>query len=99
MDNNSDGKIKLGVLWKNVSQKGNKPYLAGRVQEDNIDAAMALMKRGGRLLILSATKRPDKKDPDCLLFVVPDRAAGDTTPTKQSPPSRSAQRDDESPFL
>jgi hypothetical protein len=70
-----DDKIKLGVLWKNVSRKGNKPYLAGRVQPDTLDAAVRLLRAGGRFLILSNTKRPDKQDPDCVLFVVPERAA------------------------
>jgi hypothetical protein len=68
-----DDKIKLGVLWKNVSRKGNKPYLAGRVQQDTLDAAVRLLRAGGRFLILSNTKRPDKQDPDCELFVIPDR--------------------------
>ena len=67
-----DDKIKLGVLWKNVSRNGNKPYLSGRVQEDNIEAAVQLMRKGGRFLVLSNTKRPDKQDPDCVLFVVPE---------------------------
>jgi hypothetical protein len=53
-----DDKIKLGVLWKNVSRKGNKPYLAGRVQQDTLDAAVDLMRAGGRFLILSNTKTP-----------------------------------------
>ena len=68
-----DDKIRLGVLWKNVSRKGNKPYLAGRVQQDTLEAAVRLMRAGGRFLILSNTKRPDKQDPDCVLFVVPER--------------------------
>lgn len=68
-----DDKIKLGVLWKNVSRKGNKPYLAGRVQRDTLDAAVQLMRSGGRFLVLSNSKRPDKQDPDCVLFVVPER--------------------------
>ena len=38
----TDDKIKLGVLWKNLSREGNKPYLSGRVQQDNVDAAAAL---------------------------------------------------------
>ena len=67
-----DDKIKLGVLWKNVSRNGKKPYLSGRIQQDNIEAAVRLMRQGGRLLILSNTKRPDKQDPDCVLFVVPE---------------------------
>jgi len=67
-----DDKIKLGVLWKNVSRNGKKPYLSGRVQQDNIEAAVQLMRQGGRFLVLSNTKRPDKQDPDCVLFVVPE---------------------------
>jgi hypothetical protein len=67
-----DNKIKLGVLWKNVSRNGKKPYLSGRVQQDNIEAAVQLMRQGGRLLVLSNTKRPDKQDPDCVLLVVPE---------------------------
>ncbi len=67
-----DDKIKLGVLWKNVSRNGKKPYLSGRIQQDNIEAAVRLMRQGGRLLVLSNTKRPDKQDPDCVLFVVPE---------------------------
>lgn len=67
-----DDSIKLGVLWKNVSRNGKKPYLSGRVQHDNIDAAVQLMRRGGRFLVLSNKKRPDKQDPDCVLFVVPE---------------------------
>lgn len=67
-----DDKVKLGVLWKNVSRNGKKPYLSGRVQQDNIEAAVRLMRQGGRLLVLSNTKRPDKQDPDCVLFVVPE---------------------------
>lgn len=72
-----DDKIKLGVLWKNVSRKGNKPYLSGRVQQDTLDAAVRLLRAGGRFLILSNNKRPDKQDPDCVLFVVPEREAHD----------------------
>ena len=72
-----DDKIKLGVLWKNVSRKGNKPYLSGRVHQDTLDAAVGLMRAGGRFLILSNTKRPDKQDPDCVLFVVPEREPHD----------------------
>ena len=69
MDND---KIKLGVLWKNLSREGKKPYLSGRVQQDNLDAAVQLLRDGGRFLILSNKKRPDKQDPDCELFVVPE---------------------------
>ncbi len=67
-----DDKIKLGVLWKHVSRNGKKPYLSGRVQQDNLDAAVELMRQSGRLLVLSNAKRPDKQDPDCILFVVPE---------------------------
>ena len=80
-----DDKIKLGVLWKNVSRKGNKPYLSGRVQQDTLDAAVQLMRAGGRFLILSNTKRPDKQDPDCVLFVVPEREPQDG---QSAPPQR-----------
>jgi len=69
----ADEKIKLGVLWKNLTRQGNKPYLSGRVQQDNLDAAFQLLRDGGRFLILSSKKRPDKQDPDCELFVVPER--------------------------
>ena len=68
----ADDKIKLGVLWKNLSREGNSPYLSGRVQEDNLDAAVTLLRNGGRFLVLSNKKRPDKQDPDCELFVVPE---------------------------
>jgi hypothetical protein len=67
-----DDKIKLGVLWKNLSRNGKKPYLSGRVQQDNLEAAVQLMRQGGRFLVLNNTKRPDKQDPDCVLFVVPE---------------------------
>ena len=69
----TDDKIKLGVLWKNLSKEGKKPYLSGRVQEDALDAAVQLLREGGRFLILTNKKRPDKQDPDCELFVVPER--------------------------
>lgn len=68
----ADDKIKLGVLWKNLSREGNSPYLSGRVQQDNLDAAVTLLRQGGRFLVLSNKKRPDKQDPDCALFVVPE---------------------------
>jgi hypothetical protein len=42
----TDDKIKLGVLWKNLSREGNKPYLSGRVQQDNLDAAAQASDRG-----------------------------------------------------
>ena len=79
-----DDKIKLGVLWKHVSRNGQKPYLSGRVQQDSIEAAVALMRDGGRLLVLSNTKRPDKQDPDCVLFVVPEPEQRDDRRGRQS---------------
>jgi hypothetical protein len=89
-----DEKIKLGVLWKNLSRKGNKPYLSGRVQQDSFDAAVQLMRDGGRLLVLSNTKRPDKQDTDCVLFVVPERepqgahhARDAASPRRATPPA------------
>jgi hypothetical protein len=94
----NDERVKLGVLWKNVSQKGNKPYLSGRVQEESIDAAMAMLKRGGRFLVLGNTKRPDKKDPDCVLFVVPDRAQTEAAPPQPPPAAKGGRRSNESPF-
>jgi hypothetical protein len=69
----TDDKIKLGVLWKQLSREGSKPYLSGVVDRDGLDEAVALLRRGGRLLVLSNKKRPDKRDPDCVLFVVPER--------------------------
>lgn len=81
----NDDKIKLGVLWKQLSRKGSKPYLSGRVQEDGLEAAMTLLRQGGRFLVLSNAKRPDKQDPDCVLFVVPGKQ-GDAAAT--SGPSR-----------
>jgi len=71
----ADDKVKLGVLWTNVSRTGNQRYLSGRVEQGNLDAAVALLRGGGRLLILSNKKRPDKRDPDCVLFVVPEKSA------------------------
>ncbi|MBP1685069.1 MAG: hypothetical protein H6Q33_1212 [Deltaproteobacteria bacterium] len=68
----TDAKIKLGVLWKHLSREGKTPYLSGRVQRDNLDAAVRLLHDGGRFLVLSSKKRPDKQDPDCELFVVPE---------------------------
>ena len=75
----ADDKIKLGVLWKHVSRKGSKPYLSGRVQEDRLEAAVTLLRQGGRLLVLSSVKRPDKQDPDCELFVIPARDGSGAT--------------------
>ncbi len=68
-------KIKLGVLWKQVSREGNRPYLSGRADHDTLEAAVDLLRRGGRLLVLSNKKRPDKRDPDCLIYVVPEQSA------------------------
>lgn len=68
----ADDKIKLGVLWKNLSREGKKPYLSGRVDRDNLDAAVQLLREGGRFLVLTNKKRPDKQDPDCEIFVVPE---------------------------
>ena len=73
----ADDKIKLGVLWKNLSREGNKPYLSGRVDRDNLDAAVDLLRNGGRFLVLTNKKRPDKQDPDCDIFVVPESGRGD----------------------
>ena len=91
----ADDKIKLGVLWKNLSREGNKPYLSGRAHQDNLEAALQLLRDGGRFLILSAKKRPDKQDPDCELFVVPEREKREERPTPAahaappaSPPKR-----------
>ena len=84
----ADEMIKLGVLWKNVSRNGNKPYLSGRVDQDNLDAAVDLLRDGGRFLILSNKKRPNKQDPDCQLFVVPERreeTSRTPPPTEQRP--------------
>jgi hypothetical protein len=92
-----DDKVKLGVLWKNVSQKGNKPYLSGRVQQDSLEAAVQLLREGGRFLILSNNKRPDKQDPDCVLFVVPERPRQDdgngrSEPRNQTSPPPGSDR-------
>ncbi len=76
----TDEKIKLGVLWKNTSRDGKTAYMAGRVQQDSLDAAVAQLRNGGRLLVLKNTKRPDKRDPDCTLFVVPERSQSPTPP-------------------
>jgi hypothetical protein len=88
----TDDKIKLGVLWKQVSREGNKPYLSGRVDQDGLDAAVALLRRGGRFLVLSNKKRPEKRDPDCVLFVVPEKSA-----TARNEPNSSPRRKDASP--
>jgi len=66
--------VKLGVLWKKTSREGNRPFLSGAVHADGVDAAVALLRKGGRLLVLGNNhKRDGKKDPDCELFVVPDK--------------------------
>lgn len=68
----TDDKIKLGVLWKNLSRENKKPYMSGRVQQDTLEAAVELLRNGGRFLVLGNKKRPDKQDPDCEIFVVPE---------------------------
>lgn len=85
-----DDRIKLGVLWKNISRTGNKPYLSGRVQADGIEAAFDLLRSGGRFLVLSNNKRPDKKDPDCVLFVVPDQERGEHRAPAPQPPRQAS---------
>jgi hypothetical protein len=91
-----DDKIKLGVLWKNLSREGNKPYLSGRVDLDNLDAAVQLLRDGGRFLVLTNKKRPDKQDPDCAIFVVPEPArregGGGTAPATQRGTARAAEQ-------
>ena len=68
----ANDRIKLGVLWKHDGKDGKKPFLSGAVRAESMEAAIALMRDGGRLLVLSNVgKRPDKRDPDCELFVVP----------------------------
>jgi hypothetical protein len=69
-----DDKIKLGRLWKGVSAGGTK-YLNGQVERgEQLERALALLRRGGRLLVLpNNRKREGKKDPDCELFVTPER--------------------------
>jgi hypothetical protein len=65
-------RIKLGVLWKHDGKDGKKPFLSGALRAESLESAIALMRDGGRLLVLAnANKRPDKRDPDCELFVVP----------------------------
>jgi len=89
----ADDKIRLGVLWKNVTREGNKPYLSGRVQRENLDAAVELLRDGGRFLILSNSKRPDKQDPDCVLFVVPEAPRRDAADDRgATPPNRAPAR-------
>jgi hypothetical protein len=68
----ANDRIKLGVLWKHDGKAGKKPFLSGAVRNESLEAAIAMMRDGGRLLVLSNnSKRPDKRDPDCELFVVP----------------------------
>jgi hypothetical protein len=86
----TDDKIKLGVLWKNLSREGKTPYLSGRVQQDNLDAAVQLLRDGGRFLVLSSKKRPDKQDPDCELFVVPEPERREERSGAAPPASRHA---------
>lgn len=86
-------KIKLGVLWKNLTKEGQKPYLSGRVQEDSLDAAVDLLRKGGRFLVFSNKKRPDKQDPDYVLLVVPEpERQRDANPRPQSGGSRWTER-------
>lgn len=69
--------IKLGVLWKKTSREGGRPFLSGAVRNDGVDAALALLRSGARFLVLSnQNKREGKNDPDCELFVVPDKKDG-----------------------
>jgi hypothetical protein len=76
----ANDRIKLGVLWKHEGKGGKKAFLSGAVRNESLEAAVALMREGGRLLVLSNNaKRPDKRDPDCELFVVPS-----STPEKGS---------------
>jgi len=86
----ADDKIKLGALWKHLSREGNKPYLSGRVDRDNLDAAVQLLRNGGRFLVLTNKKRPDKQDPDCEIFVVPESGRGETR--GESAPATSQRR-------
>jgi hypothetical protein len=66
---------KLGELWKGRNKEG-QPFLFG-VADQRIDDAIALLKNGGRLLVLANNrKREGKRDPDCELFVVPKREKG-----------------------
>lgn len=76
-------KIKLGVLWKHVSRDGTRKYLTGSVRNENLDEALALMRDGGRLLVLGNEKRPGKQDPDCALFVVPASSPPKAPPAKK----------------
>jgi hypothetical protein len=97
----TDDKIKLGVLWKNLSREGKKPYLSGRVQADNLEAAVQLLRDGGRFLILTNKKRPDKQDPDCEIFVVPEPARREessaSTPVTQSRAKSGGQQSGQRP--
>ncbi len=71
-----DDKIRLGRLWKNRT-KDDKPYLSGVAVLDQLDQAVAVLRNGGRLLVLgNSNKRPDKRDPDCDVFVVPAKGKG-----------------------
>jgi hypothetical protein len=82
----NDDKIKLGVLWKSTGRDGKSTYMSGRVQQEGLDAAVAELRKGGWFLVLRNNKRPDKRDPDCALFVVPERR------TDSPAPAPSAQR-------
>ncbi|MCK6553246.1 hypothetical protein L6Q96_01470 [Candidatus Binatia bacterium] len=86
-------KIRFGVLWKNTTREGNRPYLSGRVDLGGFDAAVELLRSGGRFLVLSNKKRPDKRDPDCVLWVVPETptpGSGDTGSGPARPDRRPA---------
>lgn len=76
-DKTGSDMLKLGVLWKRTTRQGNRPFLAGPVCGEAIEAAVALLRQGGRFLVLANQhKRDGKNDPDCTLFVVPDRPPG-----------------------
>ena len=80
----TDDMIKLGVLWKNVSREGQKQYLSGRVQQETLESAFQVLRDGGRLLIFSNNKRPNKQDPDCVLYVAPERDRSETHERRDS---------------
>lgn len=84
-------KIRFGVLWKNMTREGNRPYLSGRVEISTLDTAVEALRSGGRFLVLSNKKRPDKRDPDCVLWVVPEARPSDDLGLEQEAP-RSERR-------
>lgn len=69
----NDDKLRFGVLWENLSRNGGSRYFSGRVQQDTLEEAVERLREGGRLLMLGNKKRPDRRDPDYTLFVVPER--------------------------